>query len=123
MRLLADTPVLLWWLADDPSLPGAHRRIIADVRNTVLVSAVSIAEMAIKASSGKLTVPDEVIRDIHSSGFDELPLTAAHAAELRYLPMHHRDPFDRMLIAQARVERIPVLTADASFSRYDVELR
>lgn len=123
MRLLLDTHVLLWWLSDDESLGADHRRLIAEPRNTVLVSAVTIAELAITASSGKLIIPDQITGDIASAGFDELPLTAAHAHELRHLPLHHRDPFDRMLICQARVEGIPILTTDAAFRLYDLELR
>ena len=120
MRVLLDTHVLLWWLGDDAALRSEHRRLMADSRNTILVSAVSVA---IKSSSGKLVVPEDTSGAIEESGLDELPLTAVHAEELRHLPWHHRDPFDRMLISQARVERIPILTADAAFARYDVELR
>ena len=120
MRLLIDTHILLWWLADDNALPEDARSAIGTGANVVLVSSISIAEIAIKSSLGKLTVPDGIAMASRSSGFDDLNFTAAHASELEHLPWHHRDPFDRMLIAQARVERLTVVTADAKFGDYEV---
>jgi PIN domain nuclease of toxin-antitoxin system len=123
MRLLLDTHVLLWWLADDRRLGDDHRALIADASNIVLVSAMTVAEIAIKTSLGKLEAPDDLLPTLESGGFDELTFEARHAEVLRTLPWHHRDPFDRMLIAQAIAERLTVLTADPHFAAYGVDLR
>ncbi|QIM15654.1 type II toxin-antitoxin system VapC family toxin [Leucobacter insecticola] len=121
MRLLLDTHVLLWWLADSPRLLPKHREIISDGANDVLVSSVSVAEISIQASLGKLDAPSNTVEAIEQSGFRLLPLEASHAEELRSLPWHHRDPFDRMLIAQARVEQLTLITRDHEFAQYDVK--
>ena len=120
MRLLVDTHVLLWWLADDSRLPARHRTALADASNDVWFSAVSIAEAAIKSSLGKLTAPAEMADVLVDGGFRELPLTAKHAAMLRTLPWHHRDPFDRMLVSQAGAEGLVLATVDRRFAEYDV---
>ena len=122
MRLLLDTHILLWWLADDRRLSADHRALIADASNLVLISAMTVAEIAIKASLGKLDAPDDLLPTLEAGGFDELPCESRHADVLRTLPWHHRDPFDRMLIAQAIAERLTVLTADPHFTAYGVEL-
>lgn len=122
MRLLADTHVLLWWLAEDGRLSAVHREALADASNHVCFSAVSIAEIAIKTSLGKLSAPGEPAQALVDGGFLELPLTAEHAAVLRTLPWHHRDPFDRMLIAQAQVDEMTVATVDPRFAGYDVRV-
>jgi PIN domain nuclease of toxin-antitoxin system len=87
------------------------------------VSAASVWEIAIKRSLGKLTAPDDLPNRIADEGFAWLPVSAAHAWQVRDLPAHHRDPFDRLLIAQALVERLPIITADARLSDYGVEVR
>ncbi|ANJ28110.1 type II toxin-antitoxin system VapC family toxin [Agromyces aureus] len=120
MRVLLDSHVLLWWLADDDRLIRAHRDLITDVSNDVLVSAITTAEIAIKASLGKLDVPDDFEEVISAGGFERLPFTAEHASVLRRLPWHHRDPFDRMLVAQAVVEGIPLLSVDTRMRDYEV---
>jgi PIN domain nuclease of toxin-antitoxin system len=122
MRLLLDTHVVLWWLADDRRLTAEHRVLIADASNLVLVSAMTIAEIAIKTSLGKLEAPVDLLPTLETGGFDELPFESRHADLLRKLPWHHRDPFDRMLIAQAIAEQLTVLTADPHFAAYGVEL-
>jgi PIN domain nuclease of toxin-antitoxin system len=122
-RLLVDTHAVLWWLADDPSLSPAARDAIADPSNEPLISAASVWEIAIKRSLGKVTVPDDLPATIVAEGFAWLPVTAMHAWEVRNLATHHRDPFDRMLIAQALAERIPVVTGDQRFAAYGVESR
>ena len=122
MRALIDTHVLLWWLSDDKRLSPRHRTVIADSDNEVFVSAVTVAEISIKASLGKLTVPDGLVQTIAHEGFSALPLTADHAEALRELPWHHRDPFDRMLVAQASVEQFPLLSSDARLGQYAVEI-
>ena len=120
MRILLDTHVLLWWLGDDAQLGPEARLVIADGGNEVFVSAVSIAEIAIKRSQGKLTAPSELLTVLAEEGFQELPLLSSHAAELENLPWHHRDPFDRLLVAQARVEGLTLATHDRHLAQYDV---
>lgn len=120
MRCLLETHVLLWWLADDPKLAEAHRSRITDGANEIYVSSITVAEISIKASLGKLDAPAGVPEAIRQSGMRSLPFTASHAEELRKLPWLHRDPFDRMLIAQARIEDLELLTIDDQVRRYDV---
>jgi PIN domain nuclease of toxin-antitoxin system len=122
-RLLLDTHAVLWWLADDPALSPPARDALADPANEPLVSAVSVWEIAIKRSLGKLTAPDDLPDRIAEQGFSWLPVNTAHAWQVRDLPVHHDDPFDRLLIAQALTERLPIITADARFDDYDVEVR
>ncbi len=120
MRLLLDTHVLLWWGADDTRLPDSWRPVIADPAHDIYVSSVSIAEMAIKASLGKLSASRDLLAALENEDFLSLSLTSAHAAQLWNLPWHHRDPFDRMLIAQASVEDLTVVTVDPAFAAYDI---
>ena len=122
MRLLLDTNVVIWWLGESPRLGAAARAAIADPTAEVAVSAVSAAEIAIKTSLGKLRVPGDLPDRIAANAFVELPLTVRHALALQELPLVHRDPFDRMLIAQARVEGLTLVTADKVMSSYDVPL-
>ncbi|MBT2517680.1 type II toxin-antitoxin system VapC family toxin [Streptomyces sp. ISL-90] len=123
MRLLLDTHVLLWWLTDDRRLTGDHRDLISDAANSALVSAMTVAEIAIKSSLGKLDAPDDLLPTLDAGGFEHLPFEASHADVLRTLPWHHRDPFDRMLIAQAIVEGLTIMTVDPHFAAYDVARR
>ncbi len=120
MTLLLDTHVLLWWLADDPRLTPAMREAIADPSTSVMVSAASAWETAIKAAVGKLTVPDGLQQELKRQGFDELPVTVEDGLAAGALPRHHSDPFDRMLIAQAARRRFVLVTADRRFVDYDV---
>lgn len=122
MRLLIDTHVLLWWLADDPELADRHRALIGDADNEVFVSAMTVAEIAIKSSLGKLDAPPTLLDALETGGFETLPFTAAHAQALGELPWYHRDPFDRMLVVQARVEGLTLLTADARIRQYEVSV-
>lgn len=129
MTLLVDTHTLLWALTTPDRLAEKQREALQDPTNTVFASAINIVEIAIKSSIGKLTVADSLERDryaglytaITDSGFDMLAFTGTHAASVRTLPFHHRDPFDRMIIAQAIVEGYTVVTADAYFSAYPVK--
>lgn len=122
MRLLADTHILLWWLADDPALSATHRGVLADMHNQVSSSAVSIAEIAINASLGKLEIPEDVAGTLVAGGFSSLDFRREHAELLRHLPWHHRDPFDRMLVAQALHEGLVLLTDDARLAEYGVRV-
>lgn len=120
MRALLDTHVLLWWLADDARLAAHHRELIADPANQLLVSSISVAEVSIKASLGKLEAPTGLDELLGTLGFEPLAFTAAHAERLRALPWHHRDPFDRMLAAQATVEGVPLLSVDDRLRAHDL---
>ena len=118
MRILLDTHVYLWWLSDDPKLSGQARERIVSATE-VFVSSASIWEAAIKAGLGKLQVDiDRLVVEIDNSGFRELPVSAQHAATVRRLPEIHRDPFDRMLVAQALSEPLRLLTGDRVLSAY-----
>ena len=119
-RLLLDTHVLLWALEDSQALSVDARQSIADTRNEVFVSAVSIWEMAIKRSLGKLRAPDNLADTVQEAGFAALPITLAHAEQAGMLPPHHRDPFDRMLVAQALAEGLVLVTDDALIPKYGV---
>jgi PIN domain nuclease of toxin-antitoxin system len=118
MRLLLDTHILLWWLADSPSLPDRARELIADPDNAVFVSAVSLWEIWLKRSLGKLRLPSDFEERLAAEPFESLPLLAAHTREVASLPWHHRDPFDRMLIAQACVAQLTFVTADETAAQY-----
>lgn len=121
VRLLLDTHVFLWWKLDDSRLTDPAPESIATT-DLVLVSAVSAWEVAIKAALGKLEFHEDFEQGVRESGFDRFPIGFSHAAETRNLPDHHRDPFDRMLIAQARVERLTLVSHDALFQAYDIPL-
>jgi PIN domain nuclease of toxin-antitoxin system len=118
MKLLLDTHLLLWWLTDDKALPPASRTLIADPEHTVFVSAVTHWEIWLKQSLGKLRLPLHFEERLAQEPFESLPLMASHTREVSELPWHHRDPFDRMLIAQARVARMQFLTADEQARAY-----
>lgn len=122
MRFLVDTHVLLWWLDDDPRLSPDARQRIADSDSDVVVSAVSVAEIAIKSSVGKLEIPGDLLDQITLNDFTVLPLQATHAKAVAALPLHHRDPFDRLILAQAVTEEVPLMTADPAFDQYDARL-
>jgi PIN domain nuclease of toxin-antitoxin system len=121
LRLLLDTHVLLWWGTDETQLPHSWRPVIADPAHEIFVSSVSIAEISIKASLGKLSAPRDLLAGLEDEGFTALSLNFDHAARLWDLPWHHRDPFDRMLIAQASVEGLTMVTVDPAFAGYDIQ--
>jgi len=126
VRLLLDTHVFLWWLRDDRRLGRGARGTIGDPRSEVRVSAVSIWEIALKTSVGKLEWRDgpstTLATCIADSGFAELAVTASHAAAVRDLPAHHADPFDRLLLAQASCEDLCIVSADDAMRRYRVDM-
>jgi PIN domain nuclease of toxin-antitoxin system len=122
VSLLLDTHILLWWLSDDPRLPGAVRGAISSPDNEVIVSAAAVWEIAIKKAVGRLEAPDDLLEVIAINDFQTLEITALHALFAGGLPPHHSDPFDRMMIAQASAENLTLVSVDQHFSQYDVEL-
>ena len=126
MNVLVDTHVWIWSLADPSRLSAESRSLLSSSRNVVYLSAASAWELAIKAALGKIELPEPVETYVPTrmarQGITALPITHTHSLRVSTLPPHHRDPFDRLLIAQALVERLPILTADAVFDRYDVEV-
>ncbi|MBF0426425.1 MAG: type II toxin-antitoxin system VapC family toxin [Magnetococcales bacterium] len=122
MRYLLDTHILLWSLSDVERLSPKVRDIIIGPRHEVFVSVVSAWEIAIKKGLGRLSAPDGMEAEVRRCGFSTLLVTFGHTEMLATLPHHHRDPFDRMLIAQARSDRLILVTADPMFAVYDVDL-
>ncbi len=120
LRLLLDTRVLLWPLTGNARLSAATRAVMADTGNEVFVSAATFWEIAIKRALGRLQVPDNLIAEIALAGLKELPVTFSHGELMAQLPLIHRDPFDRMLVAQAQAESLVLVTADPALRRYDV---
>jgi PIN domain nuclease of toxin-antitoxin system len=121
MRLLLDTHALIWLLAEPARLRAAALEAVVDPTNEVFFSVLNIAEIEIKVATGKLVRPaSDASAGARAQGYAELALTAEHAAALSHLPLLHRDPFDRMLIAQALVEDLTVVTRDRAFADYDV---
>ncbi|MDF3155841.1 type II toxin-antitoxin system VapC family toxin [Mesorhizobium sp. M7A.F.Ca.CA.001.09.2.1] len=120
-RYLVDTHILLWVLNADSRLSDHHRDIFLTGKD-VIVSAVSVAEIAIKKSLGKVTLTGDIVDLLRSNGIPILGVNELHAARLEHLPLHHRDPFDRLLIAQTQIEGLTLISADRQFSAYDVVL-
>ncbi len=126
MRALLDTHAFLWWITDDPRLSRRAREIIADGANRLFLSAVSGWEIAIKAGLGRLILERDpgvfVIEQMAANAIEDLPIFMGHVLRVYDLPSHHRDPFDRLLVAQAQMENLPIVTADPMISLYDVEV-
>jgi PIN domain nuclease of toxin-antitoxin system len=121
MSLLLDTHVVLWWLADAPSLSDEIKARL-DQDPDVCVSPATIWEVTIKQAIGRIKEPADLPERIRDSGFTELPITSAHAMAAGRLPLIHRDPFDRMLVAQAQCEGLTLVTRDANCQKYDVSV-
>jgi len=119
-RLLLDTHVLLWWLSDDTRLGPIARQVIGDPRNHVYISAASAWEISIKKALGKLAAPDDIDVIVEERGFEKLPISVFHGDQAGALPDYHKDPFDRMLVAQAQSEGLVVVTSDEKITRYGV---
>ncbi len=119
-RYLLDTHVLIWWLADDPKLQQTTIDIMETETNELFVSAASTWEISIKRSQGKLQIDANIHEVIRQEGFLELPIRNLHGELAGRLPPHHKDPFDRMLVAQASQEGMMLLTHDTVFEKYDV---
>jgi PIN domain nuclease of toxin-antitoxin system len=126
VKAIIDTHVLLWWLLDDARLSPRVRMIIGDGRNQLLWSVASSWELANKVGLGKLRVPGPLRsympQKLQEQSLQTLHIEHAHAFEVAELPSHHRDPFDRILIAQARVERLPLISVDEQFTAYDIDV-
>jgi PIN domain nuclease of toxin-antitoxin system len=122
VKVLLDTHILLWWLADDEHLPARAAATIADPDTEVVVSAASAWEISIKQAAGRLDAPEDLLDAVVANDFGTLAITAHHAIAAGRLPAHHADPFDRMLIAQAGIEGFTLVTVDGRFSDYEVEL-
>ncbi len=123
MRFLLDTHLLLWWLSNSPLLSAQAAELIGDPANTIFVSAVSHWEVWLKSSIGKLRVPAGFGQRMVAESFVELPLRTEHTSAVAALEWHHRDPFDRMLIAQAIREDLVLLTADKALRAYGQSVR
>lgn len=122
MNLLLDTHILLWWLDDDPILSEKARNAIADTHNLLILSSAVIWEIRIQQALGKLKIAPDFFDVIKDQGFETLPITADHAYAVGDLPHYHRDPVDRILIAQAIWEGLTIVTHDGVFQKYPVTI-
>lgn len=122
MKYLLDTHTLLWWLEDNPTLSRKAKQIISLNKNIIYVSSVSAWEIAIKKSLGKLEAPDNLEEMIRENNFVPLSISIVHALDIIKLPNHHDDPFDRLLIAQAKYEKLILITRDANIAKYKISV-
>ena len=122
MKLLLDTHAALWWLSDDTRLGDTSAQLMTDASNQVLLSAVVVWEVAIKRSLGKLEAPGDFAGTLLGAGAQALPIGVDHADAIGELPWHHRDPFDRLLIAQAQIERAVLVSDDEALAPYGVPM-
>ena len=124
MKVLLDTHTFLWWIIDSPRLSARAREVIRDSDNELFFSATSGWEIAIKAQLGRLQLPDNleqfIVEQLALNAILVLPIQLRHALHVYTLPQHHRDPFDRMLVAQSQVENLSLLTADPQITQYEV---
>lgn len=122
MIVLLDTHALLWSLEDSARLSASARKIVEDSSNVVLVSAASGWEITIKKTLGRLSAPDDLEDAIDAAGFTKRTITFADAQKLAVLPSHHKDPFDRMLVAQALVDGAPIISCDPLVAQYPIQI-
>jgi PIN domain nuclease of toxin-antitoxin system len=122
MRFLVDTHALLWALGEPSTLSPPARDAIADPSNLIVVSSASLWECAIKASIGKLDLPEDFFDSVPEVGYEVMPIRISPLNVYRTLPMHHRDPSDRMLVAQARAEAMTLISRDPEVAKYDIEI-
>ncbi|TCO56844.1 type II toxin-antitoxin system VapC family toxin [Actinocrispum wychmicini] len=120
MKLLLDTHALLWWFDGGDDLSPEAKDAIGEPTNSTVVSTATLWEISIKQSLGKLRIDGDLRQHMRDQYFEELPVVGDHAVAVRDLPLHHKDPFDRLLIAQARVEGLILVTADQAIAAYDV---
>ena len=124
MKYLLDTHAVIWFITDDKKLPGSIKRLIEDFNNDCIVSSASLWEIAIKYSLGRLELNsdlEEIFKIILKSPLEVLLISNDHILEVSKLPYHHRDPFDRLIIAQGRFEQTKIITKDSSFNGYEIE--
>jgi len=125
MKVLLDTHAFLWWIIDSPLIPLQVRNIISDSNNELFLSAASCWEIAIKAKIGRIKLPNKpqifVSEQMATNAIQGLPIQISHALHVFSLPHHHRDPFDRMIVAQAQLEKLPILTSDSFIAQYKVK--
>ncbi|RJP53640.1 MAG: type II toxin-antitoxin system VapC family toxin [Anaerolineaceae bacterium] len=126
MKYLLDTHTFLWWNMDDAQLSPLAKEIISDGANEIFLSAATAWEIAIKTARGRLELPEDPTRYVSSRmnlhGFQALPVQVHHAVQVYKLPLHHADPFDRLLIAQSWIESMPLISVDAEIRKYEVEV-
>ncbi len=122
MKLLLDTHILLWWLTQDLKLSQTETDIITDPDNLVFVSAATAWEIAVKKMIGKLEAPDDLPAALAANNFLELPIAIEHSQKLYKLPLHHHDPFDRIMISQAMSEDLILMTRDTKIALYDIRI-
>jgi len=126
MRYLLDTHTFLWWNMDDAQLSPLAKELIANGDNEIFLSAATAWEIAIKTGLGRLTLPEDPTRYVSNRlnlhGFQALPVQIHHAVQVYKLPLHHTDPFDRLLIAQSQIESMPLISMDADVRKYEVEV-
>ncbi|MEO8356551.1 MAG: type II toxin-antitoxin system VapC family toxin [Chloroflexota bacterium] len=126
MRYLLDTHTFLWWNMDDAQLSPLARELIANGNNEIFLSAASAWEITIKTARGRLTLPEDPTRYVSNRlslhGFQALPVQIHHAVQVYKLPLHHADPFDRLLIAQSQIESMSLISVDMEIRKYEVEV-
>lgn len=126
MKGLLDTHAFLWWINDDPRLSANAREIIADSSLELLLSSASAWEIVIKSKLGRMKLPPRpdqfILEQMALNSIESLPINIVHALHVYHLPDHHRDPFDRLIIAQAQIEKIPIITSDGQIAKYRVEI-
>lgn len=122
MNLILDTHIILWWLDNNAKLPEKYLKAISDSNNICFISSAVIWEISIKSALGKLEIPGNFTDILQAEGFSELPVSWNHAAMVRKLPFHHKDPFDRLIIAQTIIEDLTLLTVDKIISEYGVKI-
>lgn len=122
MKVILDTHIFLWALAEPHRIPSKKRELIESPANIIFISSISIAEIMIKSSLGKLNVEFNPMEEAEKCGFEFLDFSGRDALQLGKLPFHHRDPFDRMLISQSLTSGLPIMTEDAKFRLYDCQI-
>ncbi|MCK5521316.1 MAG: type II toxin-antitoxin system VapC family toxin [Candidatus Marinimicrobia bacterium] len=120
MNLLLDTHVIIWWLNNSKELSSTHRKHIEDMNNLCYISSATTWEISIKSQLGKITIPNTYIDELKKEGFRELPIRWSHTNLVKTLPEIHKDPFDRILIAQAKIENMILLTNDQTIKKYPI---
>ena len=126
MKILIDTQVFLWWISDNPNISSKFHDVMSEPRNEIYFSAASGWEIAVKAKIGRLSIqgdPQKFIpTQLSLNSITVLPIQISHTLQTYHLPEHHKDPFDRLIIAQSQIENMPIATNDALFKNYEVDL-